>query len=80
MLANNREQDKQTDKGAKMQMKQDFRSLSSFLPQIRAEETVTSTTRDLSPTVTPYVTLMGELPVVDAFQSHPLNGHLRRGG
>lgn len=23
---------------------------------------------------------MGELPVVDAFQSHPFNGHLRREG
>lgn len=30
------------------------------------------------PTVTPHVTLMGELPVVDAFQSHPFNGHLQR--
>lgn len=29
-------------------------------------------------TVAPHVTLMGELPVVDALQSHPLNGHLRR--
>lgn len=38
------------------------------------------TTRHLAPTVTPNVTLMGELPVVDAFQSHPFNRHLRREG
>lgn len=30
------------------------------------------------PTVTPNITLMGELPVVDAFQSHPFNGHLQK--
>lgn len=35
-------------------------------------------TQQGGPTITPHVTLMGELPVVDAFQSHPFNGHLRR--
>lgn len=36
--------------------------------------------KQFSPTVTPHVTLMGELPVVDALQSHPFNGHLGREG
>jgi len=42
--------------------------------------THTQTDSHVAPTVTPHVTLMGELPVVDAFQSHPFNGHLRREG
>lgn len=38
----------------------------------------TTKTLRQTPTITPHVTLMGELPVVDALQRHPLNRHLRR--
>lgn len=32
----------------------------------------------LTPTVTPNVTLMSKLPVMDTLQGHPFDGHLPR--